>query len=140
MSSPYADTEVTHTSYSARLIDALKGIVLGLILIVVSVGLLYWNEGREDMSRVAARAQPLIGAQRNTDATVNEKLVAITGTLASDEQLGDSLSARGGGANYVDLGSITLKPADYIDLHRRVESYSWVEQKQTTTQKDTVGG
>jgi len=39
-------TEVTNTSWFARVGQAIVGVLIGLVAIVVSIGLLFWNEGR----------------------------------------------------------------------------------------------
>jgi len=39
-------TETTRTSYGANIGNSLKGILFGLILIVGSIILLWWNENR----------------------------------------------------------------------------------------------
>jgi len=49
-------TDVTTTGYGGRIINSIKGVVIGLILFVVSFGLLYWNEGRVDLSNIAKTA------------------------------------------------------------------------------------
>ena len=41
-----AVTRVTRQSWISRLGDSIKGILFGLILIVGSIVLLFWNEGR----------------------------------------------------------------------------------------------
>ena len=41
-----AYTETTQTSWGSRLGGAFKGMVTGIVLILVGTGLLYWNEGR----------------------------------------------------------------------------------------------
>ena len=39
-------TEVTQQSWFSRITGAVKGILVGLVLFVVSFPLLFWNEGR----------------------------------------------------------------------------------------------
>lgn len=39
-------TETTTTSWFTRIKNALTGIVIGIILILVSIYFLFWNEGR----------------------------------------------------------------------------------------------
>eukprot|EP01034_Spumella_vulgaris_P019504 gene19504-24942_t len=48
MENPGTDqfTEVTNTSWFARLGQAIVGVLIGFVLIAVSIGVLFWNEGR----------------------------------------------------------------------------------------------
>ncbi len=62
-------TDVTTTGYGGRIVNSIKGVVIGLILFVVSFGLLYWNEGRVDLSNIAKTATEISSAIVNTDST-----------------------------------------------------------------------
>ena len=44
-------TEVTSQSWFGRIGGAIKGILIGFILLIVGVGLLFWNEGRHQGQR-----------------------------------------------------------------------------------------
>src|SRR3990167_6526097 len=59
-------TDVTTTGYCGRIINSIKGVVIGLILFVVSFGLLYWNEGRVDLSNIAKTATEISSATVST--------------------------------------------------------------------------
>ena len=39
-------TEVTNESWFGRIGGAIKGVLVGLVLVAVAFGLLFWNEGR----------------------------------------------------------------------------------------------
>ena len=39
-------SETTSTSWFTRIKNALSGIVVGILLVIASVGFLFWNEGR----------------------------------------------------------------------------------------------
>ncbi|MDY7041951.1 MAG: TMEM43 family protein, partial [Chloroflexota bacterium] len=119
---PDKHIEVTERSWGSNILGAIKGVGLGLILILASFFVLWRNEGRLDMSKVAAKSIPV---QANAvDSSADGKLVAVTGVLASSEELGD--------APY-------LKPAPYIKLSRDVEMFAWVEETKSTTEKKTGG-
>ena len=49
-------TEVETTGYFQRIMNSLGGVVLGILLFLAAFILLYWNEGRVDLSQVAKTA------------------------------------------------------------------------------------
>ncbi|MEB3225992.1 MAG: TMEM43 family protein [Synechococcus sp.] len=115
-------TEQQRVGYFQRLANSIVGIFLGIALFFASFGVLYWNEGRVDLSKVAATATeiPATGTP-----TVNAgSFVSLTGTLTSPETLGDRPY---------------LEPGEYIALRRKAEMYAWEENSRTTTTKN-VGG
>lgn len=116
-------TEVTRTGYGSRIINSIKGVVVGIILFVASFGLLYWNEGRVDLSKIVKTAIE-IDSQTSADASLNKKLVSVSGVVNSDELIGDNLF---------------LKPDKFIAVERKTEMYAWVEKKETRTRTD-IGG
>ncbi|HBY95392.1 MAG: TMEM43 family protein [Ardenticatenaceae bacterium] len=114
--------EVTTRSWGSRILDSFVGMFIGLVLILVAFIVLWVNEGRVDMSKVAARSVPVSAS--TVDPSTNGKLVAATGILDSAEQLGDP--------GY-------LKPGRYIQISRDVEMYAWIEHTKSETKKN-VGG
>jgi len=115
-------TGITTKSWGARIIDSIKGVLFGLLMFVVSFGVLYWNEGRVDMSKIAKTAIE-IESMSKAQTETNNQLVSTTGILESDENIGDSF----------------LKEGKYISIERNVEMYSWQEDQQSSTKND-VGG
>ena len=115
-------TEVETTGYFQRIMNSLGGVVLGILLFLASFILLYWNEGRVDLSQVAKTAIE-IPALAPPPAEIGS-FVSVTGTLTSEEQLGDDLF---------------LAPGDYIALKRQSEMYAWEEDSKTTTHKNLGG-
>jgi len=87
-------------------------------------GLLYWNEGRTDLSSIAKTAIELPAGAVFTDATAQGKLVSASGVVTSTETLGDDLY---------------LKPGKYLAVERKAEMYAWVETKSEKSQTN-VGG
>jgi hypothetical protein len=117
-------TEVGYRSLGDNLIDSIKGVVVGIVLFFVSFPLLWWNEGRTDISTVARRAL-IVDAQAGASSSVGEgTLVSVTGPLTADATVGDP--------EY-------LKPGAWARLRREVEMYAWVEK---VTKKETkqLGG
>ena len=70
-----------------------------------------------------AKASVLVDGAR-VSAQTEGKQVAVAGTLASNEQLGDP--------PYLAEGA-------YVQLNRNVEMFAWVEHKSTETRNDTGG-
>ncbi|MFN7160329.1 MAG: TMEM43 family protein [Candidatus Gracilibacteria bacterium] len=115
-------TEVTTKGYGSRLLSALGGIVGGFVLFFGAFALLFWNEGRVDMSLIAKEAQELPSTERN--AELDGKLVYTTGTLATDQLIGDGMY---------------LQDGEYVSVKRVVEMYAWEEK--TESKSDTkLGG
>ena len=119
-------TQTTTTGYGSRIVNSIKGIIFGLLLFVASFALLYWNEGRVDLSSVAKTATDISSSAVNQSDvnTLNGKLVSVTGVVNSSENIGDNLF---------------LNPGNFIGVERKVEMYSWVENKKTTS-NNNMGG
>lgn len=120
-------TETTRRSWGGRLMGALAGVVVGLVLVVASMPLLWWNEGRS-VDRAKALADGL------------ERVVAVPADKVdtANEAGLVHLSARAiAGAPLVD-GVFGLS-ADALKLRRVVEMYQWVEEKEERTVQETGG-
>jgi hypothetical protein len=115
-------SEVTRVGFGGRIINSLKGIVIGIILFLASFVVLYYNEGRVDYSTLAKKAVEVNATQ--VDTTAEGKFVAATGAITSPENLSDGLY---------------IKPGDYIALTRKVETYAWVEHTKTEKKKEFGG-
>lgn len=115
-------TKVTRTGFFSRLMSSVGGIFIGFILFIASFGLLFWNEGRTDLSTVAKKATEVSSEQVNADAV--GKFISTTGTVSSTEKVGDGLF---------------LQPDTYIAVKRSVEMYAWVEEQEKKTTQN-VGG
>ncbi|MFO0002102.1 MAG: hypothetical protein ACK559_13305, partial [bacterium] len=59
MSDQYREVETV--GYFTRLKNSIFGIFLGIVLFVASFGVLYWNEGRVDLSKVAQTSVEIPG-------------------------------------------------------------------------------
>lgn len=117
-------TETVTTGYGSRIMNSIKGVVVGFVFFIASFGLLYWNEGRVDMSTIAKTAVAIPSAPVSTDAATQGKLISTTGVVKSDETIGDGLY---------------LKPDAFIAVKRETEMYAWVEKEESKTKKN-VGG
>ncbi len=121
-------SEVTNESIFGRIKNAIVGVLFGMILIAVSVGLLFWNEGRTVNTYKALKegAGLVISIDNNRIFAENEgKLVHISGMATTDEILKDpqfSLSTNA------------------ISLKRMVQMYQWQETSETKKRKKFGGG
>jgi len=113
---------ITRTSWLGNIMNSFVGVLLGIILFLVAFPVLWFNEGRTNMATVA-KASVLVDGARVSAQTEGQQ-VAVAGTLASNERLGDS--------PYLAAGA-------YVQLNRKVEMYAWVEHKSTETHKDAGG-
>ena len=121
-------TKTTNTSWFSRVGSAFAGVVVGLILIVVCVGGLFWNEGRAVKTErglsegagvvVEAQADPIVAGN-------DQKLVHVTGMVAVVEPLTDP-----------DFG-VT---ATGVRLARNVEMYQWQEESKSENRTKLGGG
>ncbi|TSC72254.1 MAG: hypothetical protein G01um101470_377 [Parcubacteria group bacterium Gr01-1014_70] len=119
-------TETTTTGYGSRIVNSIKGVVIGFILFVVSFGVLYWNEGRVDLSNIAKTATEISAQTQNTDASLNGKLVSASGVVNSEPE-------------QVISDNLFLKPDKFMAVERKVEMYAWVEKTETKSQTN-IGG
>lgn len=117
-------TDVAITGYGSRIISSIKGVVIGLILFVISFGLLYWNDGRTDLSDIAKTATEISSASVSADTAVVGKLISTSGNVNSDQIIGDNLY---------------LKSDKFIGVNRKVEMYSWREELESHSKTNTGG-
>jgi len=98
------------------------GVLFGIGLFVGSFFVLWFNEGRTDLSTIADDSIAVSAA--TVDPANEGKLVAAAGTLTADEPLGDP--------DYLRSGA-------FLTLDRDVEMYSWIEN--TSSESNTnLGG
>jgi hypothetical protein len=116
--------EVTNRSFGDNLFASIKGVIVGVVLFFAAFPILWWNEGRTDLSTVAKTAV-VVNPDGSSKQAGEGKLVSVTGKLAVDGTIGDP--------DY-------LKPGSYVTLDREVEMYAWVETKETRTEKKLGGG
>ena len=96
-----------------RLVNSIFGVLIGLALFLGSFALLWWNEGRIDLSTIADDAAPVVSGA--LDPAREGLLVAVSGQLRGDEQIGDSPYLRAG---------------PYLELERVAEMFAWEEKEE----------
>ena len=120
-------TEVTTKSWGSRLMDSIRGLFLGLILIIGSLILLWWNEGRaiHTENDLKDGSKNVVHLQTNVPLPENEdKLVHLTGTVNTTDTLNDP-----------DFNIYT----NAIALKRNVLFYQWEETSEEKTEKELGG-
>lgn len=121
-------TEVTSTSWLSRLGQAIGGVFVGLIAILVATVLLFWNEGRaiktaQGLTEGAGLVRSV--AADKVDAANDGKLVHVSGMLSTGGPVADpdfAIRVQG------------------VRLVRHVEMYQWKEETQTETRTKLGGG
>lgn len=114
--------EVTTQGWGSRIMGSLWGALFGVLLFLLSFVVLWMNEGRTDISRIAENSLPVNAS--TVDSSAEGKFVAISGVLESSEKLGDP--------SYLAEGN-------YLALNRSVEMYAWVERAKSEKKKNTGG-
>ena len=120
-------TEVSEKSWGARLMESIKGVLVGLALFVAAFPVLFMNEGcavktARDLGNLAKEVVSVDALK--IDPANNGKPVHMSGDAKTDEVLTDSAF------NY---------SANAIHLGRSVEMFQWIEDRKEKTEKQ-VGG
>lgn len=115
-------TETSTQWYFSRIWSSFKGIIVWLLLFFVSFWVLYWNEWRVNMSKVAKKATE-INAQTANMWEHNWKLVAVSWELKATNPIWDTY----------------LKEWSYLLVQRNVEVYSWKEKTSEKSEKNLWG-
>jgi len=116
------------SSWFSRLGKSLGGIVAGLVMLIIGIVLLFWNEGRAVKTYKTLKEGQGLVIDVNADAVdaANEgKLVHLTADATTEEILSDE-----------DFG-ISSKA---IRLRRDVQMYQWKESESSETRKKLGGG
>lgn len=121
-------TEVSSQGWLGRIGASIKGVLAGLLAVVISVPLLFWNEGeavRAIKALEEGEGAVVSVAADKVDAANEKRLVHMTGTATTSDVVKDP-----------DLGVA----APGIALVRSVEMYQWDEEKKTQKRKKLGGG
>ncbi len=121
-------TETTTTGWLQRILQSVVGAILGFLLVIGSLVLLWWNEGRavEAIRALAQSERQVVEiAATALDAAAEGKLVHVAGMMETRTPARDAAFGVGGDA--------------LLRLRRTVEMFQWVEHKSTRSQKN-VGG
>lgn len=121
-------TEVTHRSWFERIGSSIKGVLFGLLLVVVSCALMFWNEGRavKTARALTEGAGIVVSVPSNKiDPAREGKLIHTSGDTTATGDVRDP-----------ELGVA----AKGLKLSRNVEMYQWKEVKESKTRKKLGGG
>ncbi|PYB76849.1 hypothetical protein DMY87_00115 [Rhizobium wuzhouense] len=119
----------TSTSWFSRLGGALTGALVGLVLLIVAIVALFWNEGRSVAtykSLVEGQSIVVTADASRIDPALDGKLVHIESDVKPASDVVDA-----------DTG---ITASGVIGLERKVEMYQWVEEKSSKTEKKLGGG
>ena len=124
-----AYTETTQTSWGSRLGSAFKGILTGIVLVVVGTVLLYWNEGRTVKTGGAINEARSLAVKvddiSRADPALAGRVIYATGRADTRDVITDPIF----GAS-----------ATAINISRRVEYYQWQEHSRQEKRKKLGGG
>ncbi len=121
-------TEVSHQGWFSRLMGSIGGVAIGLLLMVGSGALMFWNEGRAVQTAQAlteGRGAVVSVKSDQVDPANEGKLLHVTGRADTSATLADpmfGISARA------------------LRFERQVEMYQWQEKKRTEKRKKIGGG
>lgn len=121
-------TDVTTTSWLQRLGQAIVGVLVGIVVVIGSVVLLFWNEGRaiktaQGLTEGAGIVRSV--AADRIDPGNDRMLVHVSGMLTAGGPVGDA--------------DFALR-APSLRLLRHVDMYQWKEETQTETRTKLGGG
>ena len=121
-------TETTSEGWLSRLGGAIKGVLFGLLLVVVAFPLLFWNEGRAvrtAKSLAEGRGAVVTASAERLDPANEGKLVHVAGRAKTAETVADPLFG--------------VQAPNALRLKRKVEMLQWKETSKSE-KKDKVGG
>ncbi len=122
-------TQTTRRSWFSRLAGSVGGIFFGILLVLVSLGVLFWNEGRAIKTERALSegARIVLDVDASTPDVANDgRLVHVSGTLAPQGEPQDA--------------AFGVAAPGAIRLERLVEMYQWREERRTETRTRIGGG
>lgn len=120
--------KIENVSWGGKIIESIKGVLLGIVLFLLSFPLLFWNEGRavrraQDLEE--GRASVIAVEAATIDPSNDGQLVHFTAMATTSETLRDAT-----------LGPVA---SNAIRLRRVVEMYQWREESRTRTEKRAGG-
>ncbi|WP_269524222.1 TMEM43 family protein [Coraliomargarita parva] len=125
---PDSFSEVSSASWFSRIGGAFKGILIGIIAVLVAVALLTWNEGRavKRYKTLKEGAGAVVAVSPESVLPGNEgKLVHLSGHALAGSTASDPLFK-------VEVPALAL--------NREVEMYQWKEKTSKETKKKLGGG
>ncbi len=124
---PDSFVETTSTSWLSRIVGSITGVLFGIVFVIGSIILLFWNEGRAvQTARSLSEGGKVVvdAAASQVDPSNEGKLVHLSG----DTKAGAPISDRTFGVS-----------AKALHLVRVAEMYQWEEDKHQETRK-SIGG
>ncbi len=121
--------ETTSQSWFSRLGGSIKGIFVGLIMVAVGAGLLFWGEGRavKRAKTLKEGAGDVVAVSATQVDTAREgSLIHVSGRAETSETLVD--------------GRFGVQEVGALALHRDVEMYQWIEESRSEEKKKLGGG
>lgn len=121
-------SEVTTESWGSRLMGSIKGVGIGFLLILASVILLWWNEGRSVKTYKSLKEGKGLTVEAKADsvnASLENKLVHVSGHVTTDETLVDPV--------------FYVSAAKALSFRRTVEMYQWQEHCTSESEKNLGG-
>lgn len=122
-------TETSRQGWLGRLGNSFVGILIGIILLIASFPLLFWNEGRavKRYQTLKEGAGIVVSVAADRIDPANEgRLVHVTGQAEAKGTLSDP-----------EFG---ISVPNGLKLRRKVEMYQWVEERRTETRNKLGGG
>ena len=120
-------TETTTKGLGTRLGESIKGVLVGLVMVIAAFPVLFLNEGRAiHTARSIAECRRVVAPVKSNkiDTTKDGKLVQFNGQATTTDKLSDT---------DLPVSAVAIK------LARKTEMYQWVEEKKEETKKE-VGG
>src|SRR5438067_733347 len=120
-------TELTNQSIFGRIGNSIVGMLFGFLLLIGSIILLFWNEGRAVATAKSLQegAATVIDVPAdNVDSANESKLIHVTGETSVTDPLQDPI---------FNVSEKALR------LRRNIEVYVWKEKKESKS-RDKIGG
>jgi hypothetical protein len=121
-------TETTRVSWFTRIKNSVVGVLIGLILIVVMVFMLFWNEGRavQTARSLTEGAGAVVSVSPDAVDAANEgRLIHVAGPVSTTSRPSDPTFGIA---------------VDGVRLVRTVEMYQWKESSKSETTTKVGGG
>jgi hypothetical protein len=121
-------TDYGGRSWGSRLIESIKGILIGFVMFIVAFPVLFWNEGRavQTAKSLGDGASEVVCVASDNVVTTNEgKLVYVTGDATTTDSVSDPKFG------------VTVSA---LRLERVAEMYQWKESKTSNSQNHLGGG
>src|SRR5512140_251368 len=110
-------TTYEHQGYGSRLVESIKGVLIGIVFFIGAFPLLFWNEGRAvQTAKSLAEGDAAVVHVEKLDPGNEGKLVHVSGEAKTDEILADD-----------EYGVM----ANALRLARRVEMYQYFEKSES---------